>query len=426
VISSDSLVFTNPGSGRCPRHVRRALAGLDAPPVLPRTRLVRADFSSEPFRLFFPLAVLAGVLGVALWPLMLSGWMEEYPGVRHARLMIQGLYGGFIFGFLGTSVPRLLETSPLKFAPVAVLAALHLAVIGIYTYGLVPLGDAAFATAVIVWLGLLGWKLIERRDLPPPGFVLMPLAFLSCLAGMALDWYGRTEELPSGAEVLIKLLTYHSFVLLCVLGAGGFLLPRFLGIGVRQKFPSSRTPTREWGRAALVALVAGALILGSCGIEAAGWPAVGAVLRASVVCIYLGLSMPMERLRWSGQGVHWLLVFGLACVPVGIALSGLWPAWRVGLSHLELIGGFGLITFGVATRVVFGHSGNRPQLERFHPGLTVAATLMLLGLVARLSGDLIRDAMIRHYLYAAACWGAGLVIWGICVLPKVLTPDPES
>ena len=96
------------------------------------------------------------------------------------------------------------------------------------------------------------------------------------------------------------------------------------------------------------------------------------------------------------------------------------------MSHIELIGGFGLITFGVATRVVFGHSGQRLKLERFHGWLTTSAILMLLGMLSRISGDLIPGTMVSHYHYGVICWAAGLIIWAVCVLPGVLRPDPEG
>src|SRR5262245_54373516 len=63
------------------------------------------DIGREPFRVFFPEAVLAGIIGVCLWPLHFSKLMPLYPGQSHARIMVYGLFGGFIFGFLGTAMP---------------------------------------------------------------------------------------------------------------------------------------------------------------------------------------------------------------------------------------------------------------------------------------------------------------------------------
>ncbi len=124
--------------------------------------------------------------------------------------------------------------------------------------------------------------------------------------------------------------------------------------------------------------------------------------------------------------MQWQLLVGLGCIPLGVFAAGWFPATRLSLLHLELVGGFALITTGIATQVVFGHTGARSRLERFHPWLSAAAVLMLLGLASRISGDFLPAIQTTHYLYGAACWMAGLIVWAACVLPRVLRPDPEA
>src|SRR4051794_40722882 len=88
--------------------------------------------ASEPFRIFFPMGVLIGISGVSLWPLYFLGIHRSfYPGVMHARLMIEGFAGGFILGFLGTALPRLLEVHPLSKRELFVLFGLYVGAIGI-------------------------------------------------------------------------------------------------------------------------------------------------------------------------------------------------------------------------------------------------------------------------------------------------------
>ncbi|MFA6545786.1 MAG: NnrS family protein [Limisphaerales bacterium] len=405
---------------RCPRHLRPREAD-----QAPRDALSFADLHREPFRLFFPAATLAGLVGVSLWPLVLLGWMTDYPGVTHARLMVQGFFGGFMFGFLGTSMPRLLEVPTLSVKEAFPLLALFVANVVAHLSGATGVGDALFAVELVLWFALLKNRCHAKRDLPPPTFVLVGLSFACGLAGTALFLAGRRWELTPELELLARLMSYHAFVLLCVLGAGGFLLPRFLGLGVRRKFPTTPAPTPEWRQAARFAGVVGFLMAGSFVLEAFGWSRAAVSLRAALIAGYLWHELPLERLRWTWNGVQWLLVVGLACLPLGVLLSGWLPAWRVSMSHVELLGGFGLITMGVATRVVFGHSGEREQLERFHGPLTVAAGLMLIGLLSRLSGDFLPGSMLSHYLYGALCWAGGLLLWAVRVLPKVLRPDPE-
>src|SRR4030095_584117 len=88
----------SPSPGRCPRRAaQRAVAGAARSGGWVRS----ADLHHEPFRIFFPLATLAGIVGVGLWPLLLLGWMETYPGPSHARLMVPGFSGGVVSGLPG-------------------------------------------------------------------------------------------------------------------------------------------------------------------------------------------------------------------------------------------------------------------------------------------------------------------------------------
>src|SRR5688572_22389360 len=72
---------TNPALGvppaQCPRHAKRVAS---TTPRVVGQWMNFADLHREPFRLFFPAATLAGLIGIALWPIMLLGWTGNYPG----------------------------------------------------------------------------------------------------------------------------------------------------------------------------------------------------------------------------------------------------------------------------------------------------------------------------------------------------------
>ena len=42
--------------------------------------------SEEPYRIFFPSGVVAGIFGVMLWPMFYAGWLGFYPGDAHTRI----------------------------------------------------------------------------------------------------------------------------------------------------------------------------------------------------------------------------------------------------------------------------------------------------------------------------------------------------
>jgi hypothetical protein len=250
------------------------------------------------------------------------------------------------------------------------------------------------------------------------------LGLLSGIVGALVLHTNPDPDSPSPA-LLGKLLAYHGFVVLCVLGAGGFLLPRFLGVGPRRKIAAALSPGREWNRAMRFAAAIGLGVIATYLLEASCGSPWAATLRACLILGYFARELPVERLSWRWQGVHWLLICGLVFLPVGILAAGWLPGFRIAFSHFELVGGFGLITVGVAAQVVFGHTGQRHRLERVNRWLTTAGALMILGMLTRISADLIPGTMISHYLYGALCWAAGLAIWATCVLRHVLRPDPE-
>ena len=73
----------------------------------PETHLILAG----PYRLFFPLGVLNGLLGVGHWALWSVGWIETSEPYFHASIQVQGFLACFVVGFLMTALPRFLGST---------------------------------------------------------------------------------------------------------------------------------------------------------------------------------------------------------------------------------------------------------------------------------------------------------------------------
>src|SRR5947209_12626879 len=97
-------------------------------------------------RIFFPIGVLLGVVGVSLWLLFYLGAGIPYPNVAHARLMIEGFMASFIFGFLGTAGPRITSAPHFSLFEVATIFTLDLLAAGAHA-GEAVSGTRGFATA---------------------------------------------------------------------------------------------------------------------------------------------------------------------------------------------------------------------------------------------------------------------------------------
>ncbi|MGV3773422.1 MAG: NnrS family protein [Verrucomicrobiales bacterium] len=382
-----------------------------------------AAYAKEPFRIFFPLGVLAGMLGVALWPLHFWQAMEWYPGQVHARIMAFGLFGAFIIGFLGTAMPRMLSAKPLRPAEVISLAIMFVLMISAYMFGADRKGDILWLALMALFAGILRSRFGARKDTPPPGFVLVAMSWLCVLSGGVISVLSHYKELDLFWLNLQKLLSYQGFVLLPIIGIGPFILPRFFGLKSAHDFPEMLKPSSDWSRKAALALCAGLAIIASFILEADGSFRSGYALRFAVVAIYGFLEMPWKTgpNARNPLGISIRLAFVTLCA--GFLAVAIMPEYRTGLLHLTLIGGFTIMTFAVATRVVFGHSGNIAKLKGKNRWILISFGLMLFGMATRISGDFWPNIMQSHYIYGAILWIVSAGIWAAYVLPKVMRFD---
>lgn len=391
---------------------------------LKRTNPLTGALAREPFRVFFPWATLAGIIGVALWPLNLLGVIAMYPGQFHARIMAHGLFGGFILGFLGTAMPRMLSAQRLRWFEVAPLLIGHVATVAAYATGHIQAGNAIFLSLLVGFFGLMAGRFWRRKDLPPPGFVLVLLSLLSAAGGAALGIFDFAESHPKFLTIE-RLLTYQGFILFPILGIGPFILPRFYGLNSAHDLPESLTPTTAWLKKALLAASTGIIIIGSFVIEANGAIRIAYALRALAVAAYMFSEMPLKKGPAGSDAFGIGIRISLLATVAGFLTIAIAPAFRVGLLHITFIGGFAVITLVVATRVLFGHSGNLAKLKGRNRWFPLAMGLMLFGMATRVSGDFWPKIMASHYIYGAILWIIGVLIWAIYALPKALVVDEE-
>ena len=383
------------------------------------------DFGKEPFRAFFPCGVVAGIVGVALWPLHFWGGVGFYPGQAHVRLMAYGFFGAFIFGFLGTALPRMLSAKPLGLRNVSLLLLVYTSMVIAFAAGKIVWGDILLLGLLLVFLAIIIPRAAQRKDTPPPGFVLVGLAWVCVGTGAVLAVLQNSRELDLFWINLQRLLSSQGFVLLPILGIGPFLLPRFFGLESTHDFPEMVRPSRAWLRKAVFALATGVVIIASFIWEAKGAFRGAHAVRFVACLVYLGMEFPFSKAPKFSNALGASLRLAFLTLLAGFLVVALYPAYRVGLLHLTLVGGFAVITFVVATRVVFGHSGNLQKLKTGNKWLLVAVSLMLFGMATRISGDFWPKIMASHYNYGAIFWAAGVLLWAFKVLPKVLLVDKE-
>lgn len=391
------------------RHRRRAA------PVQGTLRWLAA----EPYRVFFASGAVWSIIGVSLWPLYYAQAVGFYPGLAHARLMIEAFGGAFVVGFLGTAGPRMATAPRLTPLELGWLFALHQASAVSHLTLRMGWGDGFFIALLASLALALVIRVVRFRQEAPPSQMLLALAGLGCgITGAALLLSPATYA-DAARLRLANLLLYQGLLLPPVLGIGAFVFPRMLGGG----FGEPKTPTQR--RTALLrAAGAAALLAGSFVLEALGRVHAAYALRAGVALAYLMVEVDWKTRRRGSlaTGLKWALALGL----LGLVLAPFWYAQHVSIEHLLYIGGFGLLMLVVASRVLFGHSGD---LEGFFARSRWVRFLVFLGVLAALTRATPAwrpSTTVSHHIYAAVTWAMLALGWLLWHRRRFVRRDDED
>lgn len=369
-------------------------------------------WATEPFRIFFPLGLIASVFGAMLWPAFSQGWIVYYPLEAHARWMTLGFGGCFIAGFLGTAGPRFLDAPPWRRWELIVHLTMALAMMVCLVFQRIIIADLLAGLWLLGLLASLLYRFFrERRDFPPPGLPMAALGLFSAgIAGVVLSLV-TVVDFPLQLYIFFRLLYFQGLLWLPVIAVAPYLLPRFFGKPSPHEFDESAAVPAGWSRKFAGSLVAGLLLIATFACEAWLAARVGMVLRGIFVMLYLFIAVPglagWTRTNGLGVALRWVV----PCAAAGWFLAAWFPPLRNGMLHLMFIGGAGLLILTVATRVNLGHSGRGDRLTTPLRWFHVVWTLLLFTAATRLSADFIPKVRLSHLNYAAVAWSVVLVFW---------------
>jgi len=378
-------------------------------------------FCEEPFRLFFPVGLTLGIVGVSLWPLYYAGLITMYPATAHSRLMIEGFMASFIIGFLGTAGPRITATRHFSRGELMTLLTLDLFSAGLHFGGAHRAGDILFIFCLGSFLFVIGKRFVQRKDSPPPNFALVALGLLNGMTGALLLALFENEVYSTPYRIGTSLLE-QGFILLPILGVAPFLLARLLDLPSTDELPESRTLPPGWIARAIFAAAIGLVIDLTLIAESFGVTAIAGWVRLATVLVYLIARMPRQGRTFLGD----CLRIGIATVVVGIGVEALWPQYRIGALHIVFVSGFSFIVLTVAIRVVFGHSGNAHLFQKRLPFFIVVGALIFLAMLSRYVADLTPGTRTVHLIAAAITWLVAVLIWMGKVIPKVVIAEVEE
>jgi uncharacterized protein involved in response to NO len=381
-----------------------------------------ARWRAEPFRVFFPLGVVLAWIGIGHWLLYALGVTATYSCQLHGLVQMQGFMVAFAFGFLWTAVPRRTGTSAATGAEVAAaVAGLVLTVAGAVAERWL-LAEAAYGALLVLLLAFALRRFVtaRARRRPPAAFVLIPLGVLHGLAGAALIAIATTPRGPARFMALGRLLVEQGVFLSFVLGVGALVVPLIGGAPPPPDLDASPAERRK-----AVAFAAGGLALfASLVAEHAGLERAAPLARAAIVVAVLVAGAGAHRAPGK-PGLHRRLVWlALWLVPVGLAASGIWPAYRVPALHVLFIGGFSLLAFAIATHVALSHLGFETLALGRPPVVVALGVTFVLAMLARVAADA-SHSYFAHLGWAAGTWLVGSALWLAFFAPRFF-PSRET
>jgi uncharacterized protein involved in response to NO len=379
--------------------------------------------AGEAYRLFFPLGVLVGLAGVATWPVHYLFGVGRYPGAEHAFIQMNGFLYCFIAGFLLTAVPRFTRSvAPSKLLLVALAVMVICASLSYSVAGL-AFGHMFFLSAHLLLIGRLVYAFLHRRNRPPDLFVLVGLGIAMGLAGAVLLTSAELGMISMiWSRTGLRLLS-EGMVLSLVMGIGGFLEPRLMGLLPLETDASGRPKMAEkpdflvigLAAASGLAVLAATLLENRWNLRAAGWG------RAAVVTGFLTATAPFWRLPAKRTVVAWCIWVANLFILAAVWTAPLFPSYRMDSIHMLYMGGYSLLILAIATRVSLAH-GNHDLGEEAHSWpLRIGALLVVAGLLARI-GAPFSSGRIDHYLYASFFWMVGMALWGGFIVRRIRRP----
>ena len=388
-----------------------------ATPVQLASPATSPHVTPEPYRLLFPLGILAALGGSVVWP---ATWMGVvgYPGTLHRELMIPGFEQCFVSGFLLTAMPAFTHGPRCSRLELGLAVAFALATLAAAFLGALPAVAGAQLASVLLLVTALVRRVARSRQLPPEEFAFVAFGLTAGLLGVGLQLAGAFNAAPALPARFPERLVSLGMVLSLVTGLGSLLVPTFAGMPRPLALPGIAGPHERHGRRPFYLTIVAVLAL-SFLADALAIVRVGPLLRAAAVTTMLLAGWKL--LRRPGHRTlhaHALWLSGWAIL-VGLWLTALFPAFELAGLHVVFIGGFALLTLGIATRVSVAHGSHPLAVE---PGVLSPAIVALLGMT--LAGRLAAEADPQRRMLWLACAGATASVmwlwWGTRVL-RLLT-----
>ncbi|MDX1386711.1 MAG: NnrS family protein, partial [bacterium] len=339
------------------------------------------NLALEPYRLFFTAGSLYAIVAVGIWftwlhaldhSIILFNWLEP-PHFIHAHVMLYGVIGLYVFGFILTAFPRFVE-QPLPNPKwvfslwLAFLLSQVFLVIGTFTPGpwmvLAGIFEALSYLALWVTLARLYLRSGNFRQNKQPAFLLIALLFGA--AGVILSYLYYGLHLDQRFYTLSVEVGTYGYLLLLIVAITYRVVPFFTGKIIADYVPRRGKFTLE---------IVLALIVLRIGLMVSLSPSlIQNYLSWALNLVLLGV-LAREWWSWLPKkmaqapmlkvlylGLTWVLIFlGFSAYEIIVHLlrpdAPVFPVIYTPALHALYVGCFGTLLLGISTRVVRGHGG---------------------------------------------------------------------
>jgi len=388
-------------------------------------------FCNEPYRIFFPLGVMAGVIGASHWLFYALGWAERYSGFFHSSIQMKCYMMCFVVGFLMTAIPRFASAPTATGKEVSIFILL----IFINISFLFRENWIGSETVFIFYLLFLARFIVVRfinkkgNASPPTEFVWIGIGILHGLIGSSLVLLGQFSIGPVWLAKAGKAMGEQGFLLSVVVGVGGFLAPRLMGnFSLIKPEEIRRMASDKIARRnrILIHVAAGLILFVSFWLEGINWMRTAYFIRALVVTAELMLTRVLPRPPVVKTLFSWLLWSSMLLVLIGSWAAGLFIPYRIGMLHIVFIGGYALMTFTVGTMVILSHGGEAPKLQRPLFILRFIGFGVLFALLLRILSNFLTSDYFTWLGAAASVWLVVGVSWLCYAAPKIVKIPKEG
>lgn len=399
----------------------------------------------EPYRLFFGIGVMYAIIAMGTWAAWLL-WPGHIPAMAavplislHAHVMIYGVVGFYVFGFLLTAFPRWTNQPSLSSKSLLFL-------VGSFFFGQVALlgaaigGDRSFliiagvmetASYVALLLILMRWyvksSLLHAQAQSRPWSVIV--ALVSATVGVLFFYAQLCFPMYPMLQTASGLLGVYAYLLFLVVAITYRIVPYFAGRVIANYEPRQGKHTLTWVIGLIAVHIIAALVIDYRIAWMADVILIGVLLREWIGWFSRGIPrIPILFVLF--VGFFWILIFlgfsGVELVrtvtlPFGLAA----PIFRTPALHALLVGAFSTLLIAISTRVVRGHGGLPIRADK---SVLIALALIQIAALIRVIVPIVAVfvSVPSGFLYVSAgLWTLAFFVWAIRYIP-VLGRVPVS